>query len=195
MNASLFFEPSNETEIKLIIRELKEGASGRDGNLPKHIKSVSDSIAYPPARVSNLSFEQGVFPEELKHALVSPIYKVNDPMIQCSLTITVQSHYCLYSLSNILERLMYNRLLKFLNKHDFFSKFQFGFRDKHSTFMALIILLEKLVKALDDGHCAAWDFSRFPKGLWYGWSLYFVGQTSYLRYSWYSLSLVFKSPI
>ena len=65
MNASLLLEPTNVTETKLIIHELKEGASGKDGILPKHIKSVSDSIAYPLARVSNLYFEQGVFPEEL----------------------------------------------------------------------------------------------------------------------------------
>ena len=62
MNASLFLEPTSVTEITLIIHELKEGASGRDGILFKHIKSVSDSIAYPLPRVSNLSFEQGVFP-------------------------------------------------------------------------------------------------------------------------------------
>ena len=80
MNASLFLEPTNDTEIKLIIRELKEGASGRDGILPKPTKSVSDSIAYQLARVSNLSFEQGVFPEELKYALVTPICQANDPM-------------------------------------------------------------------------------------------------------------------
>ena len=43
MNASLFLEPTNETEIKLIIRELKDGASGRDGILHQHIKSVSCS--------------------------------------------------------------------------------------------------------------------------------------------------------
>ena len=80
MNASLFLEPTNVTETKLIIHELKEGASGRDGILPKHIKSVSDSIAYPLARVSNLYFEQGVLPEELKYALVTPIHKAIDPM-------------------------------------------------------------------------------------------------------------------
>ena len=33
-----FLEPTNETEIKLIIRELK--ASGRAGILPKYIKCV-----------------------------------------------------------------------------------------------------------------------------------------------------------
>ena len=46
INASLFLEPTNETEIILIIRELKEGASGRDGILPKHIKCVSDSSTH-----------------------------------------------------------------------------------------------------------------------------------------------------
>ena len=159
MNASLFLEPTNVTEIKLIIHELKEGASGRDGILPKHIKSVSDSIAYPLARVSNLSFEQGVFPEELKYALVTPIYKANDPMFFNNYRpISLLSVF-----SKILERLMYNRLVKFLNKHNLFNKFQFGFRNKHSTFMALIILLENLVKALDDGNCAVGIFLDFQK--------------------------------
>ena len=58
---------------------------------------------------------------------------------------------------------MYNRLLKFLNKHDSFNKFQFGFRNKHSTFMPLIILLENLVKAPDDGNCAVGIFLYFQK--------------------------------
>ena len=65
--------------------------------------------------------------------------------------------------SKILERLMYNRLLKFINKHNFINKFQFGFRNKHSTFMALIILLENLIKALDDGNCAVGIFLDFQK--------------------------------
>ena len=80
INASLFLEPTNETEIKLIIPELKEAASGRDGILPKHIRYVSDFIAHPLTRISNLTLEQGVFPEELKFAVVTPIYKAKDPM-------------------------------------------------------------------------------------------------------------------
>ena len=160
MNASLSLEPTNETEIKLIIRELKEGASGRYGSLPKHIKSISDSTAYPLARVSNLSFEQKVFPEELKYALVTPIYKAHDPMFFNN----YRPISLLSAFFKILERLMYNRLLKFLNKHDFFNKFHFGFRNKPSTFMALI-------KDSWWWKLCCWDFSRFPKGLWYCWSL------------------------
>ena len=57
----------------------------------------------------------------------------------------------------------HSTLLTFLNKHNFFNKFQFGFRNKHSTFMALIILLENLVKAFDDGNCAVGIFLDFQK--------------------------------
>ena len=42
---------------------------------------------------------------------------------------------------------MYNQFMKFLNKQDPFNQFQFGFRNKYSTIMTLIILLENFVKA------------------------------------------------
>ena len=49
---------------------------------------------------------------------------------------------CLTSVfSKIIERLMYSRLLSFINKHKILNKLQFGFRNNHSTFMALVILV------------------------------------------------------
>ena len=102
-----------------------------------------------------------MFPDELKYALVTPIYKANDPMFFNNYRpISLVSVF-----SKILERLMYNRLLKFLNQHNFFNKFQFGFRNKHSTFMALIIPLGNLVKALDNGNCAVGIFLDFHKAV------------------------------
>ena len=65
--------------------------------------------------------------------------------------------------SKILERLMYNRLLEFLNKHNILNKYQFGFRNMHSTFMALITLMENLRNALDRGNCAIGIFLDFQK--------------------------------
>ena len=40
--------------------------------------------------------------------------------------------------SKILERLMYKRLLDFLNKKEILVKNQFGFKEKHSTYMAIL---------------------------------------------------------
>ena len=65
--------------------------------------------------------------------------------------------------SKILEHLMYNRLLWFINRYDFVNKYQFGFRNKHSTFMALIILLENMTKALDDENVLFGSFLNFQK--------------------------------
>ena len=58
---------------------------------------------------------------------------------------------------------MYDRLLEFLNKHKILNKFQFGFRNMHSTFMALITLLDNLRNALDSGNSAVGIFLDFKK--------------------------------
>ena len=77
------------------------------------------------------------------------------------------NNYCPISLlsvfSKIIERLMYSRLLNFINKHKIFNKLQFGFSNNHSTFMALVILVENLVNALDNGKCAVGIFLDFQK--------------------------------
>ena len=58
---------------------------------------------------------------------------------------------------------MYTRLLDFINKHKTLNKLQFGFRNNHSTFMALVVLIENLVNALDSGKCAVGIFLDFQK--------------------------------
>ena len=62
--------------------------------------------------------------------------------------------------------LMYNRLLKFIDKNNLFNEFQFGLRNNHSTFMALIVLVENFVTALDNGNCVVGLF-RFSKSIRY----------------------------
>ena len=159
LQTSFFLEPTTTNEIKAVISKLKNGAPGRDGILPKHLKCISESIAYPLSKIANLSFEQGVFPTELKIAIKSPLYKAKDLMFFNNYRpISLLSVF-----SKILERLMYNRLLKFIDKNNLFNEFQFGFRNNHSTFMALIVLVENLVTALDNGNCAVGLFLDFQK--------------------------------
>ena len=73
LQSSLFLEPTNINEIKEVISKLKNGAPGRDEILPKHLKCISLSIAHPLSKIANLSLEQGVFPDDLKIAVVSPV--------------------------------------------------------------------------------------------------------------------------
>ena len=66
LQSSFFLEPTNTNEVKQAINNLKDGAPERAVLLPKHFKCISESISYPLSSIANLSFEQGVFPEELK---------------------------------------------------------------------------------------------------------------------------------
>ena len=123
LHESFCLEPTNEVENMNIISHFKE------------------------AWVANLSFQQGVFSRELKTAVITPLYKAKDPMM-----LNNDRPIPLISvLAKILEPLVYNRLLKFISKKQISNEHQFGFRDRHSTFMALIILIENLVNAMDDG--------------------------------------------
>ena len=46
---------------------------------------------------------------------------------------------------------MYDRLTKFLGKYNILYQNQFGFRQGHSTHQALITLVDKITKSLDNG--------------------------------------------
>ena len=58
---------------------------------------------------------------------------------------------------------MYNRILAFINKHNLLYKFQFGFRGKHGTDIALIVLLDKIMSAFNDGEMVLGVFLDLSK--------------------------------
>ena len=51
--------------------------------------------------------------------------------------------------SKILERLIYNHLAEFQDINNIISQNQYGFREKHSTFMALLKLVDDISQELD----------------------------------------------
>ena len=53
--------------------------------------------------------------------------------------------------SKIFERLMYNKLIQFLDQYNVLYQNQFRFRQGHSTHHALITLVDNITKSLDDG--------------------------------------------
>ena len=65
-------------------------------------------------------------------------------------------------LSKILERLMYNRILPFIIKHDILYRYQFDFRQHYSTNLALITLIDKITESLQK-ECVIGVFLDFSK--------------------------------
>ena len=65
--------------------------------------------------------------------------------------------------SKILERLMYNRVLSFIQDHNILYAFQFGFKPEHSPNLALIFLADKISNALENGEYVLGLFLDFPR--------------------------------
>ena len=66
-------------------------------------------------------------------------------------------------LSKVFEKVMYTRLLHFLELHNIFIKNPFGFRKFHSSHMALMVMMNDISKALDDGGSVIGIFLDFSK--------------------------------
>ena len=77
---------------------------------------VGSLIVIPLAYICNLSLKQGVFPTELKIAIVLPLYKSDYPF--CFNNYRPVSLLCV--LSKVFEKIMYNRLLDFIEDQKFF---------------------------------------------------------------------------
>jgi hypothetical protein len=144
---SMALLPTDESEVCSIIKLLSGNkACGHDEVSACVLKSVYMSIAKPLTHIFNLSFNIGEFPTRLKLAKVVPIFKSEDKLLVSNYRpISVLSVF-----SKVLERLMYNRMLLFIEKHAILSTNQFGFREDHSTSMALIKLIDRITRELDN---------------------------------------------
>ncbi|CAL4124563.1 unnamed protein product, partial [Meganyctiphanes norvegica] len=87
----------------------------------------------------------GYFPEELKTGCITPIYKggkkceVSNYRPVCSLT----------PFSNFFERIIYDRMMNFIESNNILSKIKSGFRKEMSTESAIMNFIDKIDNGLD----------------------------------------------
>ena len=142
---SMYTRPVTELELINVIRELKNNSPGPDGIPATIIKESTEIIVPILTHVINLSLTQGIFPDEMKLAKVLPLFKSGD---RSSIN-NYRPISLLPCFSKIIEKCMAVRLMEFINKHNILYKYQFGFRQKHSTNMALNLLVDKITSSLD----------------------------------------------
>ena len=115
--------PVTEDEIVKIMGQFKDSAAGWDSLKPSIIKNIKEYVKLPLACICNLSFSTGVFPTELKVANVAPVFKANDEMTFTN----YRPVSVLPVFSKLVESLMYNRLVTYINENRLLYKYQFGF--------------------------------------------------------------------
>ena len=146
ITSSMYMKPVVELDIVKIIGKFDQNKSAGNDNIGNFlIKKVCNEIVKPLSMIFNLSISTGIVPEKLKIAKVIPIYKKQDA--------EVLSNYRPVSLlpcfSKILERLVFDRSVDYINTHEILNDKQFGFRSNHSTSMAIIELIDKINTAVE----------------------------------------------
>ena len=144
--------PITESEVINSIIKLKPNKSpGYDEITSELLKLSIPYTSLILQHIFNSSFENGNFPSRMKIAKVIPIHKkgshadVNNYRPISLLPI----------LSKCLERIMFNRLCSYIEKHRLISTSQFGFQKNKSTIDAIVSFIEKLNNHLDNGNAAS----------------------------------------
>ena len=143
------FEPVNKENIKQIINNLKpKSSSGIDSISNKLLKLIKDHISEPIALIINQSFQTGKFPDHLKIAKITPVYKKgNNSYLSNYRPISI-----LPSVSKVFERVMHNQLNNFFTQFKIYYKSQYGFRPKHSTELAAVEMTDRIFTSMDDNN-------------------------------------------
>ena len=142
---SFFVAPSTAGEIKDIVLSMPNKGFTLN-TIPVFIyKKIIDYISPILSFLFNKSVAKGLFPDILKIARVTPIFKSKSHKIVSNFRpISVLSFT-----SKILEKLMKTRVLSHLEKHNIIYEKQFGFRRGLSTADAVLEFVDHCVTNLD----------------------------------------------
>ena len=121
INICLYF-----SKVFLIVRTMPRPT-------PMVIRHEVFALAREGIKQGAIAARVGLTRATVKIANVIPLYKKEDPMIFSN----YRPVSLLCSLCKVLEKIMYNRVISFLNENDVLFKYQFGFRKSHSTYLAL----------------------------------------------------------
>ena len=131
-----------------IIENLKnKTSSGIDGISNQLLKSAKNDLVKPITTIVNQMIVTGIFPDNLKILRVIPLYKAKDQ--------TLLSNYrpiaLLPSISKIFEYVLLEQITNYLLDNNMLPPQQYGFRSNHSTELAALNLVDKLIYKLDRG--------------------------------------------
>ena len=156
---SLFLESTNPMEIELTLSRLNTATPGWDELSLPILSCISTYIIEPLTYIINLSFSEGIVPVEIKTARIVPLYKAKDVHdFRNYRPISI-----LPLISKIFEKLIHARLYKFLTKYDILYQYQFGFREHHSTDLALNTLNNFISSAFENKNFTLGIFLDFSK--------------------------------
>ena len=142
---SIYLRTVDSTEVYNIIRNMKNKATLDSKVSPVKIANSDFKFTDALAKVITSSFNDGIFPQQLKIARVIPIFKGGSKHDV--------SNYRPISLldvfSKIYEKLMHNRVVEFMENNKSFHDMQYGFRTGRSCEHALLTAQNCILSSLN----------------------------------------------
>ncbi len=134
-----------------------------DGISTKLVKQIKLIIIEPLTAIINQMLNTGIFPDLLKIAKISPIYKKDDE--------TEFSNYrpisLLPTISKIFEKVISTQTYEYFTKQKLFYKSQYGFRNEHSTEYAALQIVDRLMTEMYKNETPIIIYLDLSKAFWH----------------------------
>lgn len=119
----------------------------------------SELIAEPLCDIINTTFQTGIFPYQLKKAKIIPLHKKGEfQNINNYRPVSILPIF-----SKVVEKIIFNQLVAFIEKYKILSNSQFGFRRGKSTADALLDLTDMVMDNFETGVCSLGVFVDLSK--------------------------------
>ena len=137
------FEHFSEEDVFIEIRKLnkKKASTGIPINF---LKDHSDILSAKLKDIFNSCLDQGIFPNRLKLADISPVFKAGDS----SMKKNYRPVSVLNTISKLFEKLINKQFVAYIDQH--LSQYLCGYRKGYSTQYALLSLIEQWNKCRDN---------------------------------------------
>ena len=145
INKTFFMNPIKRDETSKAVTKLKYNGKGSKTISTLVLKDNKNRISEILTHILNICVTAGYFPNELKTGCITPIYKngsksdIKNYRPVCSLS----------PFSKIFERIIYNRMIEFIDQNNILSANQFGFRKGFSTESAIVQFINNVHNGLN----------------------------------------------
>ena len=130
-----------------IIKSLKsKDSTGNDKISSKLLKQLAPTIHSILRLIINQSINTGIFPEQLKLAIVKPLFKNKG---ENCLFGNYRPISLLSTISKVFERVVFNQLYAYMDSNSLFLNSQYGFRKNHSTEQASLEFVDRIAKDIE----------------------------------------------
>ena len=132
---------TEENVLKLLEEINPTKAAGLDNLGGKFLKDGAQIFAKPVSELCNLSISLSLFPEDCKQAKLKPLFKKgsrDEPKNYRPISLLPQ-------ISKVIEKVVHEQVLEYLDTNKILYRYQSGFRPHHSTDTCLSYLSDKIL--------------------------------------------------